>query len=324
MMHDFGVSHKHTVIIDIPLSLNPLNILFKKPVVAFDPRGRTRFGVFPRHNPKKVQWFATEPCCIFHTVNTWDEAKGDDLQAKVNMLVCRMTGPSIVYATGSAPLPSKLNPSEEECRLYYYQFAIDSAHPSILQQWALSAIPFEFPHIPNHLEMSTSQFVYGCSVAQGSYAEQLRHSMRIASLVKVNVAELIDRGLSNPPNPISGCVDSRSMEDILAAGDLDDPIQVFLMPEGHCAQEPVFIPREGCSSEDDGWLLTFVFDERQLNSDGTAPAHAKSELWIIDAKTMRTVEARILLPQRVPYGLHGSWFSEDEIARQRPVKQFKA
>ena len=33
---------------------------------------------------------------------------------------------------------------------------------------------------------------------------------------------------------------------------------------------------------------------------------------------MTDIVARIRLPQRVPYGLHGSWFSEEEVLGQRP------
>lgn len=73
MMHDFGVSRYHTIILDLPLSLDPRQIARGKPVVSYDPFGRTRFGVFPRWQPEAVRWFETEPCCIFHTANSWDQ-----------------------------------------------------------------------------------------------------------------------------------------------------------------------------------------------------------------------------------------------------------
>ncbi len=62
--------------------------------------------------------------------------------------------------------------------------------------------------------------------------------------------------------------------------------------------EAVFVPRPGAAIEDAGWLLTFVHDE----------ASATSELVVIDAQNF-TAEpvARILIPQRVPYGFHGTW-----------------
>jgi hypothetical protein len=62
----------------------------------------------------------------------------------------------------------------------------------------------------------------------------------------------------------------------------------------------------------------YVFDESQLLEDGSAPASARSELWIIDARSMQNVVARVYLPQQVPYGLHGTFFSRAQIAAQRP------
>ncbi|PHH91122.1 hypothetical protein CDD83_1603 [Cordyceps sp. RAO-2017] len=333
MMHDLGVSRHHTVIIDTPMYLNPFHLLCGKPVIGFDPREQTRFGVFPRHRPEAVEWFATEACCIFHTVNTWDEtSKAAGRPATVHMLACRVSGrgngPSFVYAAGGLPVPEHVDVGEahsksrEECRLYYYQFALNSNPPEIAQQWALSAIPFELPHIPRHLAMTATRFVYGCSVRRGDYAEQLADSLKLSSLVKIDVRELIARGIKSPPTAAAECVDERSVSDILAADDPDDPVRIFPMPERWYAQECAFVPRAGGASEDDGWLPTFAFDESQLDSNGDAPESARSELWIIDARTMRYVVARIRLPRRVPYGLHGNWFSAEDIALQHPVAAF--
>ncbi|PHH79717.1 hypothetical protein CDD80_3960 [Ophiocordyceps camponoti-rufipedis] len=322
MMHDLGVSRRHTVIIDMPLSLDPFQLLRGRPVVAFDRTSPTRFGVFPRHEPAKVRWLVSAAsCCIFHTVNTWDDP------AAVHMLVCRMGEPSIVYATGGLPTPTTdmddaTLTARNHCRLFYYQFRLDQ-DPAVAQQWALSAIPFEFPHVPGHVAMSAARFVYGCSVRGGTYAEQLANTMKIGSLVKIDVAVLIARGLKQPPAPTWGCVDERTVDEILADDDDDDAIRIFVMPEGHYAQECVFVPRKGGCREDDGWLLTFVFDEAQLDDFGNAPDDARSELWIIDARSMRDVVARVVLPQRVPYGLHGSWFPREELENQRPVATFR-
>lgn len=323
MIHDFAVSHNHTIIIDMPLSLNPFNLLRNEPIICFHPKGMTRLGIFPRYAPHQVQWVTTEACCIFHTVNTWDTIRnGEKSHTEVNMLVCRMTSPSIIFASGNLPVPEDQATPKEECRLYYYQIALNGGTASITQQWALSAIPFELPHVPKRLAMSATKFVYGCSSANGSYASQLS-SWKISSLVKVNVQELISRGLANPPTSVTGCVDTRQVHEILADNDPNDPIQIFVMPEGWYAQECVFVPREGGKGEDDGWLLTFVFDEGQIDGEGRAREDARSELWAIDARNMKDVVMRGRLPRRVPYGLHGNWFTKDEIAQQRPVETFR-
>jgi len=341
MMHDFGVSSTHTIIMDLPLSLDPLNLAKNKPVVAYDPTNRSRFGVFPRYQPQEVRWFETNPCCIFHTANSWTSeypiaTTGFLGMEMVNMLACRLTSASLVFSAGdiAAPQPIHSIPAdqqeEDQCRLYYYQFALsqsssneiynDSSNDnSIAHQWALSTITFEFPSLRNSVSMSAAKYIYGCSVSGSSFGTALGRAVKINTLVKMDVETLIDRGIRDPPTQITGCVDTRSMAEVLGSTDPEDPIKVFKMPEGWYAQESRFVPRAGGVGEDDGWLLSYVFDESQLGEDGECNARAISELWIVDAKNMTDVVARIHLPQRVPYGLHGNWFSEEEIEGQRPV-----
>lgn len=354
MMHDFGASRYHTVILDLPLTLDPANLVRGVPVLAYDSAGVSRFGVFPRYRPDRVQWFETNPCVIFHTANCWDDTtttvdiNGDHLEeTSVNLLACRLTSASLVFSAGNLPTPAvKPVPpeyaEEEQCRLYYYNFPLNNPNTTddelqpqqrIRHQWALSAISFEFPTLSPTHEMGAARYIYGCSTADASYTVALGKAAKISYLAKMDVATLIARGVRQPPQPIKGCVDTRTVTEIEAdaakraaagqdhANDNDnDPIQLFKMPEGWYAQEPRFVPRRAGErrSEDDGWLLTYVFDESQLDPDeGTCGEDAVSELWIIDARSMREVVARIQLPQRVPYGLHGAWFPEEAVLGQR-------
>ncbi|OQV03116.1 hypothetical protein CLAIMM_08206 [Cladophialophora immunda] len=133
MMHDFGVSSHHTVILDLPLSLDPVNLTKNKPVISYDSTSQSRFGVFPRYFPQQIAWFQTKPCCIFHTANTWDDQvvdkfTGETRTIAVNMLACRLTSASLVFSAGDIPAPQRTSPEsdseEEQCRLYYYQFSL--------------------------------------------------------------------------------------------------------------------------------------------------------------------------------------------------------
>jgi carotenoid cleavage dioxygenase-like enzyme len=66
---------------------------------------------------------------------------------------------------------------------------------------------------------------------------------------------------------------------------------------GRMPGEPVFVPAENAKDEDDGYLMTFVYDA----STNT------SEFVVMDAKTMSDEPiASVALP-RVPHGFHGSW-----------------
>ncbi|KAI0377608.1 carotenoid oxygenase [Hypomontagnella monticulosa] len=328
MMHDFGVSAGHTVILDLPLSLNPMNGIRGRPVISYDPSEKSRYGVFPRYEPEKVRWFETNPCIIFHTANCWEtKTMGPEAaETCVHLLACRLTSASMVYSAGAlavpVPKPVPLEYVEEEqCRLYYYSFPLrgdTGERHEIRNQWALSAIPFEFPSVSSSHAMSPARYIYGCSTGAPSYSAALGTSVKIGYLAKMDVATLIARGMTHPPQQIKGCVDCRSVGEVMQSTDSNDPVKLFQMPKGWYAQEPRFVPRTDARTEDDGWLLTYVFDESQLDDKGQCSDEAISEFWIIDARNMREVVARVILPQRVPYGLHGAWFSEDEIAEQRP------
>jgi carotenoid cleavage dioxygenase-like enzyme len=386
LMHDFGVSKQHTVILDLPLSLSPLNLLKNNPVLLYEPEKASRFGVFPRYEPASVRWFQTAGCCIFHTANTWDEHDAEGRVAAVNLLACRMTSASVVFSAGnimppphpdhktvekSRPIsffakyddsceledPEKSSPTEtspllnqdeshgsssaipeipmthddeEQCRLYYYRFAMGSdTSNDITHQFALSAIPFEFPTVSPQTDMTYAQYIYGCSTTNESFGAALGKATKIDLMIKMDVKALLARAKDTPPTNITGCADDRNIEQILASTDSNDPIKTFLLPPNHFGQEPRFIPRERKDSdvditEDDGYLVFYVFNEDQLNEAGECKLGARSELWVLDAKTMSDVVCKIVLPTRVPYGLHGNWFSEELIRRQREVKTVRA
>jgi len=78
----------------------------------------------------------------------------------------------------------------------------------------------------------------------------------------------------------------------------NDSSRTVELGEGRQGSEAVFVKDPNGTSEDDGWLLGYVYDN---SSD-------QSEVLILDASTMSEQPvARILIPARVPMGFHGSW-----------------
>lgn len=73
---------------------------------------------------------------------------------------------------------------------------------------------------------------------------------------------------------------------------------------GRGAGEAVFVPRDGATGEDDGWLVTFTHEH-----DG-----ASASFVVLDAQDIeRGPIAEVPLPQRVPYGFHGNWVSDSSV-----------
>ncbi|KAI4323133.1 hypothetical protein L6164_022763 [Bauhinia variegata] len=70
--------------------------------------------------------------------------------------------------------------------------------------------------------------------------------------------------------------------------------------------EPLFLPGDPNSErEDDGYILAFVYDEKEW----------KSELQIVNAMNLK-LEASIKLPSRVPYGFHGTFINSKDLRKQ--------
>jgi carotenoid cleavage dioxygenase-like enzyme len=127
----------------------------------------------------------------------------------------------------------------------------------IQHQFALSAVPFEFPSIREDKSMTNAKYVYGCSVSSGSFGPALGRAVKIDCLVKIDAETLTILGKKDESlQPVSGCVDTRSMDEVLQSDRLGDPIQVFKLPPGYYAQESRFVPRANAKTEDDGFLVS--------------------------------------------------------------------
>lgn len=68
-------------------------------------------------------------------------------------------------------------------------------------------------------------------------------------------------------------------------------------PQGFVS-EPIFVPRPDTNQEDNGWVLTLVYDASKHRSD----------VVILDGRDLnQSPVARLHLKHHIPYGLHGSW-----------------
>lgn len=68
--------------------------------------------------------------------------------------------------------------------------------------------------------------------------------------------------------------------------------------EGRMAMEPVFVPRADDAAEDDGWILSVVYDR----------ATDRSDLVVLSGQDFTgDPVATVRLPDRVPFGFHGNW-----------------
>jgi carotenoid cleavage dioxygenase len=80
--------------------------------------------------------------------------------------------------------------------------------------------------------------------------------------------------------------------------------EIYAFDEGVYSGEFVFAAKDNAKEEDEGYLLGFVQDEKQQ----------QSEFYIIDAQHFSTGPvAKIRMQHRVPYGFHGVWIPKNKL-----------
>jgi len=95
---------------------------------------------------------------------------------------------------------------------------------------------------------------------------------------------------SNPTEP--------DFKEIVKYNFKNDTSEVYEYGPGKFGAEPVFVAAEGTKSEDEGYLLSLVYNQET----------DKSDLIILNAKEPKSGPlATVHLPQRVPHGFHGEW-----------------
>jgi carotenoid cleavage dioxygenase len=83
--------------------------------------------------------------------------------------------------------------------------------------------------------------------------------------------------------------------------------QVVYENEGQ-GGEVQFVPRVNSTAEDDGYLMTFVYDPTSDSTD--------FQMW--DAQTLEPV-LKVGTKQRVPHGMHGTWVNSEDLGDDQTV-----
>jgi carotenoid cleavage dioxygenase-like enzyme len=244
MMHDFAVTPRYAIFMDLPETFDFTRAFKGEPVLKFEPELGARFGVLPRDGkPGDIKWFEAKTCFVFHTLNAYED---DD---EVVLLACRMKEyptwldkPEMLGDKAKPPAPV----------LYRWRFNLKTGKT---QEEAVDDAGCEFPRLNEAILGRKARYGY---VMTGGMDGLAKYDL------EKGASELHKHG------------------------------------KDHFGGEGVFVPRPDGKGEDDGWLVTYVHDQ----------AENKSEMVVIDARDFRSPPvARVLLPQRVPFGFHGTWIA---------------
>ena len=181
---------------------------------------------------------------------------------EVVLVACRMNSTNVLSPSETLEHHKESNTSDREdeaSRLHRWRFNLATGG---IKEEALDDASSDFPRINENLTGRQTRYGY---------------TARLASSQK-----------SEPPR-----FDGFIKYDLIAGRS-----EIHKFGRGRFGGEGVFVPRPSAVAEDDGWLMTFVYDTGE----------EQSELVIVNTQDMSAAPvARVLIPQRVPYGFHGAW-----------------
>ncbi|GAQ83160.1 hypothetical protein KFL_001380020 [Klebsormidium nitens] len=270
MMHDFAITENYNVILDFPLTFDFQRKLRGGELIEFEPDQPARFGVMPRFGGREsVRWFETATCFAFHTLNAYED------------------GNEIVLYGCASKNPALSTPPDQSASEWFAEHLgkPDGGLKARLTEWRINLktggvtekmlTPLDFsadmPRINDNYAGFRNRFGYGLVTDTDA---TVREGMPLhTSIVKYYLPDE-----KNAQVPIK--------------------MEFHNFGPDRFGSEPSFVPRDGATEEDDGWLVCFVYDR---NTD-------TSELLIVDAQRFSEPPvARLAIPQRVPFGLHGSF-----------------
>ncbi|HEX7957412.1 MAG TPA: carotenoid oxygenase family protein, partial [Pyrinomonadaceae bacterium] len=158
VMHDFAVTPRHTVFMELPLTVSTWRMLRGQPLLKFEPELGARFGVLPRHGGgRDIRWFEVSPCYVFHTLNAYEE--GDELV----LLACRTEGfpnsffmPPRAQAGDGSPFGKEFAPV-----LYRWRLNLKTG---IVREEALDDVPSDFPRVNEAMAGSRTRYGYTLNI----------------------------------------------------------------------------------------------------------------------------------------------------------------
>jgi carotenoid cleavage dioxygenase-like enzyme len=245
MMHDFNLTDRHIVFMDLPVVFD-MDLAMKGTMpFTFQPSNGARLGVMPRDGDNAtVRWFDVDPCYVFHPVNSYDDGN--------NIVLDVARYPEMFRQGGSFDTAATL-----------WRWTIDTTTGTVTET-QLDDRNLEFGRVPDSLV--ANDYRYGYAVGDSRVAG----SPEARTVVKYDL-----KSNSSDPFDLGG---------------------VHRQPG-----EFVFVDRDGATSEDNGWLMGYVYDQ----------AEDRSDLVILNASDTNSAPvATIKLPKRVPFGFHGSWIAD--------------
>ena len=257
-MHSFGMTQQYIVLVEFPLVVSPLQLLMSgKPFIEnyhWKPERGTRFLVVDKEDGQVVYTGHSEAFFAFHHINAFER------DGEVIVDIATLPDASIIdsFYLQRLTAPQATIPVSTLTRytLPLYGGALTST--------VVSETGIELPRINYERNNGRDyQFTYGVGYHE-THTDSLNHLY------------------------------SEDWYDQLVKVDVRTGTARTWYKDGCYPGEPVFVAAPGATGEDEGVVLSVVFDGRQ----------GRSFLLVLDAASFAEL-ARAQVPQHIPFGFHG-------------------
>ncbi|KAF8400858.1 hypothetical protein HHK36_014161 [Tetracentron sinense] len=329
LSHEIGVTQKYNVIMDYPFTVEIERVVRGGPLIKFNKEGYARIGVMPRYgDADSVMWFEVESHCTFHILNCFED--GDEVVVRgCRALGSIIPGPDLGhnkfewFARGFKPIVSDAGSLSEDGLFFtrIYEWTLNMATGEVKERFLTGTnFSMDFPTMDEKFTGVKNKYGYTQvvdSIASSSSGNKTHLSektlfsialllsdylLKLKLLVEITIQGMAKYGslaklyFEEPDTRLS--VTKGISEELIK-------VEYHKFEENHFCSGAVFVSKHGAHEEDDGYIVSFVHDE-ETNV---------SQVHVIDTKKFSSEPvAKITLPQRVPYGFHGTYI---EIPTQK-------
>ncbi|KAJ7965952.1 carotenoid 9,10(9',10')-cleavage dioxygenase 1-like [Quillaja saponaria] len=297
LSHELGVTRRYNIIMDYPLTLDINRLIMGGELLEYDKEGNARLGVMPRYGDShSVQWFKVETSCTLHILNCFED--GDEVVVRgCRALTSILPGPRRGvnkfewFSKGFKFVNSEKKDANDTTQddgylfIHVYEWRLNMANGEVREKKLTdTSFSMDFPFTNGHF--TGLKHKYGYTQIIDSMASSTSGMAKYGGLAKLHFED---------PNTTF----SEEYENC------EQPIKVkyhMFEPNNFCSGS-VFVSKDEAVEEDDGWIVSFVHNE----------INEVSQVHIIDARNFTSEAiAKITLPQRVPYGFHGTFVPTPE------------
>ncbi|KAI3812541.1 hypothetical protein L1987_17251 [Smallanthus sonchifolius] len=291
VFHDVGVTNKYIILVDFMLTMSPERVMQGGSFFKYEREKDARIAVIPRYgDANTIKWFRIEPCVSYHLMNTFED--GDEVVVrgcKANATI--LPGPewgenkfewfSRGFNFEKINSTNRGNDQKEMEKGMLFTCVREwrlNLETMQVKERDVTGIEYsmDFPTI--NTDFTGLKHKYGYTQVIDSLASSKSGKTKYGGLAKLYFEEP-DKRTTHSEGTVK--------------------IKYHWLPKNNFCTGSVFMAKQEAIEEDDGWIVAFAHDE---DND-------TSYVLVVDAKNFGDEPiSKINLPQRVPYGHHGSFF----------------